>query len=125
MPLKFDRYLDIAKALLHQNDSYNKHFSFIIQKNRIMSIGLNSLKTHPEAAARGFKYPHQHSELSAIIRYPERIRDLSKCILVNVRLNKDGVAMISCPCKNCKTMIKYFGFKQVFYTNKEGEFEQL
>jgi deoxycytidylate deaminase len=125
MPLQFNRYLEIAKALLPENDCKNKHFSFIISKSRIMSIGINSIKTHPKAAELGYIYPHQHSELSAIIRFPGLVKDLQKCSLINIRLNNEGTAMISRPCKNCRRLIFSFAFKQVFYTNKEGNFEEF
>lgn len=126
MKNKFAKYIEISKALLPENPSKNKHFSFIVLKNRIMSIGINSeVVTHPLALEYEYDYPFQHSELSSIVRFPEKTTWLSKCTLINVRLNKSGIVMLSYPCLQCQILIRSFNFKQVYYTDKEGEFQQF
>jgi deoxycytidylate deaminase len=123
---KLSKFIEISRALLPQNFSKRKHFSFILYKRRIMSIGINDeLCTHPKAKEFGFKYYRIHSELSSIIRFPEKPILLAKCTLINVRLSRTGTVMISHPCKNCKRLISSFNFKRVFYTNVEGEFEEF
>lgn len=123
--MNFNNFVDISKSLLDKVELQNKHFSFILLKNRIRSIGYNQLKTHPKAYKFGYPWLFQHSEVSAIVRFDGKPAELRNCCLVNVRLNKDGQIMQSRPCKNCLNLVSEFGFKKVFYTNRLGEFCQL
>ena len=47
--MNFDKIIEVSYALInkHNADLRCRHFSFILDKTRIISIGLNSLKTHP------------------------------------------------------------------------------
>ena len=47
--MNFNKIIEVSYALInkHNADLRCRHFSFIIDRNRIISIGLNSLKTHP------------------------------------------------------------------------------
>lgn len=124
--MNFNRYLEIAQSLKDIDTGGKKHFSFIARKNRIMSIGINNeKKTDTIAKAHNFPYFYRHSELAAIKRFPDAPFFLKNCILINVRINKFGVPMMSKPCQYCLQAIKLFDFRKVFYTNKIGEFEEL
>lgn len=107
------------------------HTTFIIKKGRIQKIGLNnSFKTHP--ITKKYQYISKegvdirefvgvHSELSAILKYGKE--DCSDCVFVNVRINKSGQPTIAAPCRGCGDILRQVGYKRVFYTNSDGEFE--
>lgn len=44
--------------------------------------------------------------------------------MVNVHLNKFGHVKMSKPCPSCQEMLRWFGIKDVIYTNKIGLFEK-
>lgn len=124
--IKLNDYIDIAKSLLDKPSSKNKHFSFIVKKNRIRSIGINNTKkTCPLSYKFNPLWPYVHSEMSAVSKFDGKLSELSNCILVNVRLDKQGKVMMSKPCKNCLRMIQIFDFKKVIYTGRMGQFEEL
>jgi len=112
----------LALSLVDIGDGPNKHFSFIVRKREIISIGWNSyVKTHPEAIKWGFPFRYRHSELHAIIKFPDKIGEIRKCQLYNVRVNRLGEVGMSRPCRYCLPMVLDFGFKKIHYTNGEGE----
>ena len=97
--MDFNKIVEISYALInkHQADLRCRHFSFILDRNRIISIGLNSLKTHPLNLK--YKYVNKnnqsisnivgtHSELSAVIKLGKE--DCSKLTLINTRINRNN-----------------------------------
>lgn len=134
--MNFARYIEITHAL--KNNSHKikcrcKHFSFIVNKNKILSIGINNpKKTHPRNLQ--YKYTGRynndisgyigvHSELSAIIKYG--FDDCTNHILINTRVNAAGEIANSRPCAGCQNLIKQLNFKRVFYTTNSGQFAEL
>lgn len=106
-----------------------RHFSFVFDGPRLISVGLNSRKTHP----RNLRYSYTgrddtdisplvgtHSEMSAVIRMDGE--DCKGLKMVNVRVNRRGEFDHSRPCRGCVDMIRSLGFKEVFYTDREGRF---
>lgn len=107
------------------------HTTFILKKNRIQKIGINIQKTHP--ANLRYKYYGKdgedirsmvgvHSELSAILKYGKE--DCSDCVIVNVRIDKNGNATMAKPCKGCQDLLRQIKFKKLYYTNADGDFEE-
>ena len=132
--MNFSKIIEVSYALInkHNADLRCRHFSFIMDKNRIISIGLNSLKTHP----KNLKYNYvnkmnqnisdivgTHSELSAVIKLGEE--DCSDLNLVNTRINRNDELDFSAPCSGCLDMIKQLNFKNVYFSNSQGKFDKL
>jgi len=111
--------VDIAYSLdVHSGKS--KHFSFLVKKNNIVSIGWNKiLKTHPIASKYNYPYNKIHSELDCIINF---CGDLSKYKyeLLNIRIGMDNRMKMSKPCKNCKILLNDHGLNNVTYSNEIG-----
>ena len=132
--MNFNKIIEISYALItkHSADLRCRHFSFILDRNRIISIGLNSLKTHP----LNLKYNYvnksnqnlsnivgTHSELSAVIRLGEE--DCSGLTLINTRINRNNKLDFSAPCNGCMDMIKQLNFEKIYYSNFVGSFEKI
>ena len=134
--MNLDRYIDITLALkdtCHNRECRCKHFSFIVNKNKILSIGINNpRKTHPKNIRYKYKGRYNndismfvgiHSELSAIIKYG--FEDCTNHILINTRVNAAGEIANSKPCVGCQNLLAQLNFKKVFYTTDSGNFNQL
>jgi deoxycytidylate deaminase len=109
-----------------------RHYSFIFQNKKLLSIGMNSPKTHP----LNLKYNYinkqkanisdvvgTHSELSSVIKLG--YQDCSGLVMVNTRINRNNKLDYSFPCNGCMEMIKKLNFDKVVYSNKEGKFSCL
>lgn len=98
--------------------------AIIVHKNNIVSIGTNSLKTHP-LQKKFCRHPnaiHLHAEIDAISKALKRIDadDLknSEIYIARVKYNKSmqeeyGLAK---PCEGCQKALDFFGIKKIFYT---------
>jgi len=132
--MNFDKIIEVTYALInkHNADLRCRHFSFILDRNRIISIGMNSIKTHPMNLKYNYINKNKqkisdivgtHSELNAVIKLG--IEDCSKLTLVNTRINRNNLLDNSAPCNGCSDMINQLNFKNVFYTTCEGIFEKI
>jgi deoxycytidylate deaminase len=131
--MNFDKIIEISHALAGKKKHYHRcrHFSFILDGNRILSIGVNNPKTHPYNL--NFNYINKqknkishivgtHSEVSAVLKYGKNCKNL---ILINTRINRKNELDYSRPCNGCLDMILSLDFKKVFYTNKFQQFSQI
>lgn len=132
--MNFNKIIEVSYALInkHNADLRCRHFSFILDKNKIISIGLNSLKTHPKNLKYNYVNKNNqnisdivgtHSELSAVIKLGEE--DCSDLTLVNTRINRNDELDFSAPCSGCLDMIKQLNFKNVYFSNVQGKFDKL
>ena len=116
-----NKIVDTARTLIHLPQSKYKHFSFICERNRIITIGWNdSFCTHPIAKKFRHRFSCIHSELSAISKFPYSIKRLSKAKFINVRLNINGELALSKPCLSCQYMLYSFSIKTISYSTSEG-----
>lgn len=114
-----NKAVDVAKNLIHLPNGRSKHFSFVIRKNNIVSVGWNdSSRTHPLAARFGYKYPYIHSELSAILNFND-LQNSHKYKFLNIRFNT-GRLDIARPCSKCQKLLTHYGFYDVTYSTESG-----
>jgi hypothetical protein len=128
------RLKDLAFSLM---DSSSKkrchHFSFIMHKGRIISIGQNNTKTHPinlinrkTSVKTGKDFSdekHTCSEFNAILKLKKLTNiNSKKCSMVNIRIDRNKNLAFAKPCMSCENLLKFFEFKNVIWTNKDGNF---
>lgn len=113
-------------CLEHLDDvsTRHKHFSFLCERNRIITFGYNKkTKTHPDMSKFNYKrYMGIHSELDALVKLKS---NLCNAYLVNVRMNKQGRFMLSKPCPCCTRMLIARGVTKVFYSGTDQKFHSL
>lgn len=119
------------------NPSYNaKVAAAIVRNNKIVAIGINSMKSHPMAArfSKNDQAIFLHAEVAAIknaLREVE-VEDLEKMELYICRVkkpkpfSKKWVWGLAKPCIGCQRAIAEFGLKRVVYTTDEtGTYEVM
>lgn len=104
-----------------------KHFSFLVRRNRILNMSVNhSRKSHPFCKKHNYRYSSMHSEVKMLLDtkfiYGE---DYNKLKVYNVRINKLGAVANSKPCVNCEAVLRLAGFRSIYYTTDEGNFNRL
>lgn len=134
----FDKKMfKLAKATAETSDFKNFHLGCVITyKKRILSVGVNSYKTHPmqkEFNRKNRKFTKSnkpildsvHSEIDALtkISYPiEQNIDWKNVKIYIYRISKGrknghGLAR---PCAACMAAIKDKGIRHIYYTTNEG-----
>ncbi len=121
--MKFERLIQLARNLVIYDDIdlRCRHFAFILDKNRIVSIGKNSKKGHP--INQKFGYPSGcglHAEASAVIKSGKI--DHSRHTMVTFRIDRNNNIAMGKPCSHCQKLLNDVEFKNVFYSNESGEF---
>lgn len=103
--------------------SSKKHFSFIVERNKIISYGWNNgYRTCPISARYGHRFSGIHSELAAIRNFPYPPVFLSQYRIVNLRVLSAGTLGLSKPCVYCQKMLFDFGISDIWYSTNTGEF---
>lgn len=92
-------------------------------KNKILSVGYNTSKTHPLQREFNIKrgvnpqYPSRlHAEINALSKINDMDLDWEKVSVYIYREHKNGVPACARPCNACMQMIKSLGIKNIFYT---------
>lgn len=135
--LFFNRLEEIALSLINWSDKLRcRHFSFILIKKRIVSIGYNTQKTHP-ANLRHKKFSlitgediSEHkltcSEFNAIIKLKNLTNiDTKKCTLVNLRYDRNKKIAFAAPCMSCVSLLSYHEFKKIIWTDANGKYVEV
>ena len=124
----------LAKVAAANPNDREKFAAAVVYRNRIISIGMNSMKSHPMAAKYG-KNEHAiflHAEVAAIKNALREIAvdDFSKCDIYITRVKKEKpfsnkfVWGLSKPCRGCERAIAEFGLKRTIYTCDNGEYDE-
>jgi deoxycytidylate deaminase len=108
----------------------------IVRNNKIISIGINSKKSHPMQARFGKNEEsiYLHAEVAAIRNALREVSvdDLQKMEIYICRVKKPKpfskkyVWGLAKPCEGCQRAIAEFGLKRVVYTtNETGKYEVM
>lgn len=131
---QFKRLEEIAQSLVGYNsDRRCRHFSFILYKGRLISIGTNNGKTHPfnlinrkVSRVTGEDYSdqkHTCSELNAILKLKRLTNiDTKKCTLINIRYDRNNNVALAKPCQSCQSLLQYHEFKQIIWSTNGGRY---
>jgi deoxycytidylate deaminase len=129
--LRFGKLLRSAHDIVLSSPQMRyKHVAWILQKNRIVSIGVNSCRTHPIAKRLKIKKlaEGQCAELNACLKvglsHKDGLPDFSRFDMLIVRINKSGNFGNSRPCAGCRELIRQCGFHKVWYSDAKGEIKQ-
>lgn len=120
----------VTAVILSQNSNSTKrcnHVAIVTKRNRIVSIGTNSDKTHP--MAKTLKIAKQTetmcAELAAALKiglsHKEGLPDFRGLTMTVVRVGNNGELRMSKPCSACQKLLSMCNFKRVIYSNADGE----
>ena len=117
-----NRTIDIAKAMCPLNLEHRcSHMAFLIRCGKIVHIGINSCKSHPETLKYDYK-DHQkvgiHAELAVCMKSSkENLKDYTMIVL---RVDRTGKLANSKPCGGCQSVIQQFDVGEVWYSDNSG-----
>jgi hypothetical protein len=138
--IKFQKFVDIAKALqpIHHDYSLNRtfHVTFAVSKKKTISIGINNIKTHPNIKKLNYKsnkgedlrnIARTHSELNCVLKLQNKFSSyfLGDIVFVNIRLDRMGNVRYSKPCNGCTHLMEQVGYKKLYYSGDCGNFFEL
>lgn len=97
------------------------HMAFLIRCGKIVHIGTNSCKSHPETLKYDYK-DHQkvgiHAELAVCMKSgKDNLKDYKMIVL---RVDRTGKLANSKPCCGCQSVIQQFDVGEVWYSDNKG-----
>lgn len=121
------RAVETAHALcpINWKNVNNSHIAFLIKKNKIVKIGWNRKRTHPEISKHPYHdgYVGTHAELDVILK--SGLEDLNDHSMIVLRVDRKGRLANSKPCPGCLSLLKSYNVEEVFYSDSEGNIEKL
>ena len=116
------RAVETAHALcpINWGNVNNSHIAFLVKKNKIIKIGWNRKRTHPEISKHPYHdgYVGTHAELDVILK--SGLDDLEDHSIIVLRIDKNRKLNNSKPCSGCRSVLNQFNIKNIFYSNSEG-----
>jgi tRNA(Arg) A34 adenosine deaminase TadA len=126
-PRILKRAIETAHALCPTNwkNVNNSHVAFLVKKNKIVKIGWNRKRTHPEISKHPYHdgYVGTHAELDVILK--SGLEDLNDHSMIVLRVDRKGRLANSKPCPGCLSLLKSYNVEEVFYSDTEGNIEKL
>jgi tRNA(Arg) A34 adenosine deaminase TadA len=126
-PRILKRAVETAHALCPTNwkNVNNSHVAFLVKKNKIVKIGWNRKRTHPEISKHPYHdgYVGTHAELDVILK--SGLEDLNDHSMIVLRVDRKGRLANSKPCPGCLSLLKSYNVEEVFYSDAEGNIEKL
>jgi tRNA(Arg) A34 adenosine deaminase TadA len=126
-PRILKRAVETAHALCPTNwkNVNNSHVAFLVKKNKIVKIGWNRKRTHPEISKHPYHdgYVGTHAELDVILK--SGLEDLNDHSMIVLRVDRKGRLANSKPCPGCLSLLKSYNVDEVFYSDTEGNIEKL
>lgn len=126
------KYFEVAKTVA-STSTYErvKIGCIIVLKKHIISVGVNSYKSHPiQKYYNRFRFNPDdainhtlHAEIQALLMLPKDL-DVSDATLYTYREFKDHQLAPSRPCQSCMRMIKDYGIRRICYTTEDGFCEE-
>jgi deoxycytidylate deaminase len=110
------KFFKLAKNVAEKS-SHNKFKlgCVIVKKNRVISVGMNSLKTHTRSPDQ---FKTIHAEFSAILNvHPDDLKGSHAYIY---RETREGILGSSRPCGSCFKMLQDVGIEVIYYTDNNG-----
>jgi len=122
-----NKYLRLALRRIdgehYSKDLQYKHAAVIVKAGRVLSIGRNRDKTHPNSILideDGNSYTLSvHAEMDAISRVKNKDQLRGATIYI-ARKGRTGHPGMSCPCKMCQDLINKYGMKRAVFTTDYG-----
>lgn len=107
------KFFELAKAVSKRSDHHSHQMGcVIVQKNRVVSVGFNQMKTSPRV---NHPFKHLHAESHAILGTP--LSELKGATAYIYREHKGGSPALARPCQFCEKMLRLVGIKKVCYTD--------
>ena len=126
-PRILKRAVETAHAICPTNwkNVNNSHVAFLVKKNKIVKIGWNRKRTHPEISKHPYHdgYVGTHAELDVILK--SGLEDLNDHSMIVLRVDRKGRLANSKPCPGCLSLLKSYNVEEVFYSDTEGNIEKL
>lgn len=110
-------HLNRALKMAAVSTERQKHGALVASGRRVLSVGVNTFRSHPNTVTDPKHHASFHAEVAAI----RALRTSPTAATIYVaRVIKNGSPGLSRPCSACYAAIKSAGIKRVVYSADDG-----
>ena len=109
------KYFELAKSMCKFSNFKFKLGCVIVNKNKVIAMGHNSLKTHPRSPSF---YKFLHAETHALIKSGRK--ELKGSDVYVARKLKNGNSALARPCIDCEKALLEAGVENIYFTDYMG-----
>jgi deoxycytidylate deaminase len=123
------KHMDFVRRLAISNNMKMKLAACLVIRNEVISVGLNSDKSHPlqKKFAKNNEAIFKHAEVDCIIKALKIVDedDLKNATLYVYRVKKQNkgdtgwISGLAEPCPGCQKAIEHFGIKRTVFSLEE------
>jgi tRNA(Arg) A34 adenosine deaminase TadA len=109
----------LARAVIvaKQSTMRQRHGALLSRGKAVLALGVNRHRAHPNHVTDPTTESSWHAEVSVL----RQLADIdARSIMFVARVNKEGVAMLSEPCENCRKALASAGVRKVIWTATNG-----
>lgn len=110
-----DRLAELARRAASFSTLRQRVGAVISSRNRILSVGCNKRKTHPQSPSKW----SIHAEVDALLGLPREV--LNGSTVCVVRLTKRGLLAMSRPCAGCVGILLEAGVSKVIFSGQDRQ----
>jgi len=107
----------------YDQDIQHRHAAVVVKAGRVLSIGRNRNKTHPQSVGveeDGEAFTKTvHAEMDAILKVKNK-KHLKGATIYVARKGRNQKPGMSSPCEMCQEMISKYGLKKAIFTTECG-----
>ena len=107
----------------YSQEIQHRHAAVIVKAGRVLSVGRNRDKTHPDSVGvdeGGELFTRTiHAEMDAILKVKNK-EHLKGATIYVARKGRNQKPGMSCPCKMCQGLISKYGLKKAVFTTENG-----
>lgn len=134
--MNIQKCFNLAKNASEFSDHKIKIGCILIYKNKVISVGYNTTKSHPiqkeyniyrNTKNRTYDTNKMnnslHAEMMCLLNAKKHFKgDFSKCSIYIYSTKKDGSTRLTRPCNACMRYIDELGIKNIYYTNNSNSY---
>jgi hypothetical protein len=119
LKLSFDRFKpNVYQRRYHFTIAFDVNKPILICQNNPIKINHKAYRIGKQFNIKTYKdFPYVHSESHLISKLLDRYNTINTNLsIVNVRINRQGIVLLSKPCENCQKILDAVGLNKVYWT---------
>lgn len=113
--VRVDRMLERAVQAARLSTEPRKHGCVVALGSRVLAVGVNTRRNHPEACSYPESEASYHAEVAAL-RALHTTVDTGRLDVYSARVDKFGTPKLAKPCARCAAVLAFAGFRNIYWT---------
>jgi hypothetical protein len=125
LKLSYDRFTpNPFQRRYHFTIAFDVNKPILICQNNPIKINSKAYKIGKQFNIQTYRdFPYVHSESYLISKLLDRYNTIDTNLsIVNVRINRQGIILLSKPCENCQKILDAVGLKKVYWSMNQKTF---